>query len=79
MKQDQQAKSLAELPPGDQATILNIDGDDAVTARILEMGVSPGCPVKVIGKAPLGDPIEIEIRNYRLSIRIEEARRIQIS
>ena len=70
--------NLAELKIGESARVVDVVGDDELAVRILEMGVTPGCPVSVRGKAPLGDPLEIEIRNYRLSLRISEAERVNI-
>lgn len=72
-------KSLADLSVGESATVLEISGGDSLTVRILEMGVTPGEAVSVIGAAPLGDPIEVRIRDYRLSLRKSEAERIMIS
>ena len=68
--------TLAELGIGQSGRIQTIDGDDSVTIRLLEMGLTPGAPVCVIGSSILGDPIEIEIRNYRLSVRKSEAARV---
>jgi len=54
-------------------------GDDAVSIRLLEMGLTPGEQVRVIGRAPLGDPLEVEIRGYRLSLRHSEAARVAVA
>ena len=48
-------------------------GDDAASVRLLEMGLTPGTEVALIGRAPLGDPLELELRGYRLSLRRLEA------
>lgn len=69
---------LAELPVGRRATIARIAGGDDVTLRLLEMGLTPGAQVAIVGQAPLGDPIELELRGYRLSIRKNEAARVEI-
>jgi ferrous iron transport protein A len=53
-------------------------GDDAVALRLLEMGLTPGVAVTVLGRAPFGDPLELELRGYRLSIRLAEAARVTI-
>ncbi len=71
--------TLADLSVGDSGVAVDVLGDDALAARIMEMGITGGETVKVIGVAPLGDPIEIEISGYRLSLRKEEARRIPIT
>lgn len=65
--------TLDQIEPGGRGTVATVKGEDALATRILEMGVTPGCAFKVVGRAPLGDPIEIEIRGYRLSLRKSEA------
>lgn len=69
---------LAELAVGDQAKVVQIDGDDEVSIRLLEMGLTPGVAVKLIGTAPLGDPMEFLVRGYRLSLRLSEAKRVAV-
>ncbi len=71
--------SLADLELGQTAKVLGIRGDDLVSQRLLEMGVTPGSSATKVGAAPLGDPIEFEVRNYRLSLRKEEASRVDVS
>ena len=68
--------SLADLPIGQSAQIKSIIGDDAISGRLLEMGLTPGCATRILGAAFSGDPIEIEIRNYRLTLRRAEASRV---
>jgi ferrous iron transport protein A len=58
--------------------VQEISGGDDVSVRLLEMGLTPGVEVEVVGAAPLGDPIELEVRGYRLSVRKSEAQRVQI-
>ncbi len=70
--------SLADLREGQSATITDIVGQDAVAVRLMEMGLTDGEVVKLIGFAPLGDPLEISIRGYRLSLRKIEAERVLI-
>lgn len=70
--------SLAELVVGQQARVARVAGDDEVSLRLLEMGVTPGAIVALVGKAPLGDPLEFELRGYRLSLRRAEAARVEI-
>lgn len=72
-------QTLDQLPEGRMAMIIDIDGDDDVAVRLLEMGLTDGEAIKSLGAAPLGDPLEFEVRGYRLSLRINEARRVQIS
>jgi ferrous iron transport protein A len=70
--------TLAKLPVGSKGLVASIAGDDDVSIRLMEMGIIPGTEILVVGLAPLGDPIEIELRNYRLSLRHAEAARIVI-
>ena len=65
---------LIGLPP----TVAEVDGQDEIALRLLEMGLTPGTQVTLIGTAPLGDPLEFEIRGYRLSLRKTEATRVTI-
>lgn len=70
--------TLDGLNEGDRARILDIVGDDAIAVRLMEMGLTEGEEIEVIGFAPLGDPIEYSIRGYRVSLRTEEAKRVQV-
>ena len=71
-------KTLADLNVTDQATVAEIDGQDEIALRLLDMGLTPGTQGTLIGTAPLGDPLEFEIRGYRLSLRKTEATRVTI-
>lgn len=71
--------TLAELTPGQTAVVRLVDGDDEVSIRLLEMGITPGCEVAYIGAAPLGDPLEFDVRGYRLSLRKSEAARVVLA
>jgi ferrous iron transport protein A len=71
--------SLAKVAIGSSAKVTLVNGTDPTAARLLEMGLTPGVNVKVVGTAPLGDPLELEVRGYRLSIRRTEAARVAIS
>jgi ferrous iron transport protein A len=71
--------SLDQLHVGQRAAIDAVRGTDAVVQRLLEMGLLEGEAIEVIGIAPLGDPIEIRLRDYRLSLRRSEAARITVS
>ena len=70
--------TLDQLRVGDRATIVDIAGQDGVAIRLLEMGLTEGEEIEVIGFAPLGDPIEFQVRGYRLSLRASEARRLHV-
>jgi ferrous iron transport protein A len=71
--------TLNELrQPGQRARILDVAGDDAVSIRLMEMGLTEGADIEFIGFAPLGDPAEFRIRGYRLSLRKSEASRVAV-
>lgn len=70
--------SLDSLPFGIAARVLTVNGTGAVARRLMEMGVVPGTPVRVIKSAPLGDPIEVRVRNYHLAMRRSEAQTITV-
>ena len=70
--------TLAELRIGEQARVAGVEGADDVSQRLLEMGLTPGTLVQLLGAAPLGDPLEFELRGYRLSLRKSEAARVRI-
>ena len=70
--------TLDELPIGHRARILDVAGNDGIAIRLMEMGLTDGEEITLIGFAPMGDPIEFEIRSYRLSLRKAEARRVTI-
>ena len=68
--------SLDTMPVGKKVKVKKISKDVPVKRRLLDMGVVPGITVEVIGKAPLGDPIEILLRGYKLTLRKDEASNI---
>lgn len=70
--------TLDKLPIGENATITNVGGEGALRLRFLDMGIIPKTKVSVRKVAPLGDPIEIHIRGYELTIRVEDARKIEV-
>ena len=70
--------TLASLPVGSRGRVVQIDGADEISIRLLEMGLTPGTEVAILGVAPLGDPLELEVRGYRLSIRRAEAARVEV-
>lgn len=71
--------SLDQLKRGQRAIVVEIAGADAIGQRLLEMGLIEGAELEVLGFAPLGDPIEIRLRDYRLSLRRAEAARVSVS
>ncbi len=71
--------TLAQLSIGDHGQVARVRGQDEISTRLLEMGLTPGVSVCVLGAAPLGDPIELELRGYRLSVRRSEAERVELA
>jgi ferrous iron transport protein A len=71
--------SLDEMKAGQLGRVEAVAGDDALAQRLMEMGLLEGAEVEVVGFAPLGDPIEIRLGDYRLSLRRNEAARIRIT
>ena len=69
---------LANLAVGNRARIARVTGNDEIALRLMEMGLTPGVDVELLGTAPLGDPLEIEVRGYHLSVRKSEAIRVEI-
>jgi ferrous iron transport protein A len=70
--------SLADLQPGQAAEIVSIDCDRRMSRRLMEMGLLPGTQVRVVRVAPLGDPLELRLRDYSLSVRRKEAAQITV-
>lgn len=70
--------TLASLPPGGRAVIVGIDIPPDQRGRLLEMGLLAGTPVELVRFAPLGDPVEIKVRGYHLSLRRHEAERVRV-
>ena len=71
-------KQLSELRPGDEGVVVKVTGSPPIRRRILDMGLVRGVRVKVIRRAPLGDPIELLLKGYNLSLRLDEAENIYV-
>ncbi|RLK63424.1 ferrous iron transport protein A [Atopobacter sp. AH10] len=71
--------TLREIPCGEKVTVVKVHGDGALRKRIRDMGMTKGAEVFVKKVAPLGDPIELTIRGYALTIRKEDAAVIEVS
>ena len=69
---------LSALKPNEKAKVKRISGEGNLKRKLLDMGIIPGVVFEVIKLAPLGDPIEIKIKGYNLSLRKEEASQISI-
>lgn len=70
--------TLDLLPLGQEAVITAVGGEGALRCRLLDMGLIPKTAVRVEKFAPLGDPIELRVRGYALSLRKEDARNIEV-
>ena len=70
--------TLDKLPVGEQAIITAVGGAGALRLRLLDMGVIPRTRVTVTRRAPMGDPIELQLRGYRLSLRLEDAKSVEV-
>lgn len=70
--------TLDKLPVGDFATISAVNGQGALRRRLLDMGLTPRTKVRLHKTAPMGDPIELELRGYSLTLRLEDAANIEI-
>ena len=70
---------LSELGIGQSAVISSVGGENALLCRLLDMGLIPGTRVTLCKVAPMGDPIELNLRGYQLSIRKEDAEKIELT
>ncbi len=70
--------TLNELKPGESATIVSVGGEGALRQHFLDMGLLPGTQVTLIKLAPMGDPMELRIHSYELTLRLEDASKIDI-
>ena len=71
-------KTLKETAVGQTVTVRKLHGEGAVKRRIMDMGITKGCRVHIRKMAPLGDPIEVNVRGYELSIRKADAGMIEV-
>ena len=73
-----QPRPLSALQPGEEATVLRVTAQDGIRQRLLEMGFVRGARLKVEKLAPLGDPMELNVRSYELSVRKSDAEMIEV-
>ena len=71
-------KTLRDIPVGCGAKVLAVEGEGALRRRLLDMGITPGTFIAVRKTAPLGDPLELALRGYSLTLRKEDAARIVV-
>ena len=71
-------RTLADLKPGESAVVATVGGEDALHRHLLDMGITPGVSVLLQKTAPMGDPVEIHLRGYALTLRLEDAQNITL-
>ena len=71
-------KTLRDVKIGETAKVVKLHGEGPVKRRIMDMGITKGVPVYVRKVAPLGDPVEITVRGYELSVRKNDAQCVQV-
>lgn len=71
-------RTLASLLPGEEATVEAVSAPRRAAIRLMEMGLVPGTLVRLVRRAPLGDPLEVRLRGYGLSIRNEDAQTVAL-
>jgi len=71
-------KRLSALKPNEKAQVKGISGEGSLKRKLLDMGILPGVILEVVKLAPLGDPMEVKVKGYHLSLRKEEASRISV-
>jgi Fe2+ transport system protein FeoA len=70
--------SLSSLSPGKRCTVVRIEGNGGIDRRLLDLGFVPDTPVRVVRRAPLGDPISYELRGFEICLRESEASRVWV-
>ena len=70
--------TLKELPIGKMATVLAVGGEGALRQHFLDMGIIPSAQVTMVKYAPMGDPVEVRIHSYELTLRLADAEKIEI-
>jgi ferrous iron transport protein A len=71
-------KKLSDLAPGDRGRVTRMGGDPEALRRLMEMGLMRGTAVEVVRRAPLGDPLEVKVRGFMLTLRRSEAEHIEV-
>lgn len=70
--------TLKDAPMGSTVSVIKIHGAGPIKRRIMDMGITKDCKIKLVRTAPLGDPIEMTLRGYQLSLRKEDATMIEV-
>ncbi len=71
-------KTLRDIPVGDSCRVIKLYGEGALKRRIMDMGITRGVTIRVRKVAPLGDPLEITVRGYELTLRKADAELIEV-
>ena len=71
-------KTLREIKVGGTATVVKLHGEGAIRRRIMDMGITKGVEIYVHRVAPLGDPIQVTVRGYELSLRLADAQMVEV-
>jgi ferrous iron transport protein A len=71
-------KTLRDVKPGETVTVVKLTGEGAIKRRIMDMGITKNTPVYVRKVAPLGDPVEVTVRGYELSLRKADAEMVEV-
>lgn len=72
-------RTLRDTQPGETVQVVKLHGESAVKRRIMDMGITKGCSLYIRKVAPLGDPVEITVRGYELSLRKDDAQIVEIA
>lgn len=71
-------RPLAELGPGDRGRVIEVAGEADTARRLMDLGMTRGTAVEVVRRAPLGDPVEVRVRGFMLTLRRAEAEHITV-
>lgn len=72
-------KTLRDLSPGQKGKVTSLGEKGPARRRLMDMGITPGVEIQIVKVAPLGDPIEVNLRGYELSLRKDEAKQIKVN
>ncbi len=79
MSRSQSVRALDSLEIDEAARVVEIEGEGALAVRLAELGFVPGTLVRLVKRAPFGDPLQLELRGYHLSLRRAEAARVRVA
>ena len=71
-------RTLASLEPGQRGKVVSVEGDADATRRLMDLGMIRGTSVEMVRRAPLGDPLEVRVRGFMLTLRRSEAEHITV-